>query len=201
MEAIRFESDLFSFEKSSNDHSEYWSQTIPDFFKTKKMEDTFSFLLFKFFKFRSLSFLEKKNFKTTREANAKGDEKNRSRETRDKRGMLRWRPFLRGNSLVREELVEIREGRPEGRRGRNGKIKVNLRVVSLPDHLQSFLFEPRSSSDRTFSTPPPLSLFFSPLPLFPLDSFYTPSRILVLLDCLKKKTQTTSRFRSPRTKA
>lgn len=35
-------------------------------------------------------------------------------ETRDKRGMLRWRPFLRGNSLVREELVEIRDGQKEG---------------------------------------------------------------------------------------
>lgn len=34
-------------------------------------------------------------------------------ETRDKRGMLRWRPFLRGNSLVREELVEIRDGQKE----------------------------------------------------------------------------------------
>lgn len=54
------------------------------------------------------------------------------------------------------------QGRPEGRRGRNGKIKVNLRVVSLPDHLQSFLFEPRSSSDRTFSTPLPFSLSSSP---------------------------------------
>lgn len=169
--------------------------------KRKRWRIHFRFYYLNFLNFVPPFFFEKKNFKTTREANAKGDEKNRSRETRDKRGMLRWCPFLRGNSLVREELVEIREGRPEGRRGRNGKIKVNLRVVSLPDHLQSFLFEPRSSSDRTFSTPPPLSLFFSPLPLFPLDSFYTPSRILVLLDCLKKKTQTTSRFRSPRTKA
>lgn len=35
--------------------------------------------------------------------------------------------------------------------------------MSLPDHLQSFLFEPRSSSDRTFSIPLPFSLF---LPLF-----------------------------------
>lgn len=74
MEAIQFESDLFSFEKPSNDHSEYWFQTIPDFFKAKKIEDIFSFLLLilKFFKFRSPLFLRKKILKRQERRMRKG---------------------------------------------------------------------------------------------------------------------------------
>lgn len=98
-----------------------------------------------------------------------------------------------------EELVEIRDGQKEEE---EEMAKSRLTSESCPYQTTYRAFFSNLVPPLTAHFPL-LSLSLSlppPLPLFPLDSFYTPSRILVLLDCPKKKTRPTSRFRSPPTK-
>lgn len=100
---------------------------------------------------------------------------------------------------LREELVEIRDGQKEEE---EEMAKSRLTSESCPYQTTYRAFFSNLVPPLTAHFPL-LSLSLSlppPLPLFPLDSFYTPSRILVLLDCPKKKTRPTSRFRSPPTK-
>lgn len=169
--------------------------------KRKRWRIHFRFYYLNFLNFVPPFFLRKKILKRQERRMRKG-------MRRIDLGRLGTSEGCSGGAHFSEEILSF--GRNSSRLGRDGQkeeeeemAKSRLTSESCPYQTTYRAFFSNLVPPLTahFPLPPPLSLFFSSLPLFPLDSFYTPSRILVLLDCLKKKTQTTSRFRSPRTKA
>lgn len=83
---------------------------------------------------------------------------------------FRWHPFLRRDSLVREELLEIRDSQKEEEEEEKVKSRLTCKSCTYQATYQAFFSKLIPSLTAHFA------LSF---PLFPLDSFYTRSKILI----------------------